>query len=313
MNADVCTQPFMKNETLISRVFGSLALQGDTAMEFAGQTFEPDATKAYARFTICHGFPCISAYGTCFHPGTIANSYRSLLHQVVDYDHQLKVYNAVKSAGKEPEIASDKILGFVAAVDFPKTPNGGWKLGMDKTKVPAIEGVMGLFKNAAKAPTVMGEYLSGRHKWTVSIESQFSMLQSGFVVGDAATGTKTQRALMEDQTPKELLDAGFGYVTVESAPEELLNCFNLGKRRVVSTWGKLPVTLMQGGINGTAHKAGVGIVRYGAEREAEIQQILASDPDRLVDCGMENAECGADYFRESIGLMERLVGQIVEG
>ena len=115
-------------------------------------------------------------------------------------------------------------------------------------------------------------------------------------------------ALMEDQTPPELRDLGFGYVTVESAPPDLVGCFNIEKRRIVSAWNKLPVNLMLGGINNVIHLGGMGIVRYGAEREAEIQQILASDPDRLGE--FSESDLGLEYFRESAERLERVVERL---
>lgn len=287
----------MQDQTLTSRTFGTVtALQADSSfIEFSGQRFAPDPTKAYARFTICHGFPCITAYGTSFHPGTIGNSYQSLLHQMVDYDHQVRIYDDSKDKTKIPH---DKTLGFVAAVDYPRMPSGGWKVGADRGQAPAVEGVMGIFKNAQQTQRVLGEYLTGRHKWTVSIEANYSLLGSGFVVGDAGNGTKGQRALMDEQTPPEMKDLGFGYVTVESAPPELVNCFDLKKRSIVSAWNKLPVSLLMGGINGDVHLAGVGIVRYGAEREAEIQQMLAHDPDRIEELG--ETDLGLEFFQGSV-------------
>jgi len=293
----------MENRELKTPVFGSItALQADTtALEFNGERFLPDQTKAYARFAICHGFPCITAYGTNFHPGTIANSFQSLKHQVVDYDHRMRVHDKSKD---KTEIPHDQVLGFVASVDYPDPPAGGWKLGLDRSQAPAIEGIMGLFKNAQKAPQVLGEYLSGRHKWTTSIEAKYDFINCGFVVGDAAKGDRKQRALMDDDTPPDLGQLGFGYVTVESAPDELLNCFDLNKGRIVGAWNKLPVSLMMGGINQHVHLAGVGVVRYGAEREAEIQTILASDPDRLQE--MSEDDLGLAYFRGTVESLEQV-------
>ncbi len=275
----------MKTDTplLPVRLFGTVALNSAPAIEFNQVKYIPDDTKAYARFTLGRSYPVVTAYGTCVHPGTVGNSFQTMLHQLVDYDHQLKVYNPgdKEKSASNPEIRQDRIIGTVVAVDYPKTPFGGWKLGGDKAQAPAIEGVMVIHKQADKVKQVLGEHLAGRHRWTVSMEMGFSMLDSGFVVAQAAKGNKAQQELMADQTPPELTDLGLGYVAVQSAPKELLDCFSPTKRRIVSTWGGLPVSLMQGGINGEAHFKGIGIVRYGAEREAEINEILAKDPDRL--------------------------------
>ena len=39
------------------------------------------------------------------------------------------------------------------------------------------------------------------------------------------------------------------------------------------------------------------LVHYGAEREAEVQQILASDPDRMDDLLEEGVATVAEYFK----------------
>jgi hypothetical protein len=273
----------MKDQTLATRVFGTIALCSNV-IELAGERFTPDASKAYAEFTLARGFPVITAYGTCLHPGTVANSFASMKHQVLDYDHRIKAYNPRKNDGsKEDEgrIARDHIIGTIVAVDFPRAPLGGWKVGFDKETAPAIHGVAVIHKQAEKVPQILGEHLGGRHKWSVSLEMEHQFLQGGFVVGDRAKAKPAQQSLMAADTPPELAAGGFGYVTVENAPAALLDCFDLGKRRVVGAWQGLPVSFMQGGLNGDVHFMGAGIVRYGAEREAEIQQILAHDPDRL--------------------------------
>ena len=293
----------MKNEILKARLFGQIALCGESVIELAGQKFTPDQSKAYAKFTLARGFPVVTAYGTCLHAGTVANSYASMLHQVLDYDHKIRAYNPKKNDGSkedENKIARDHVIGTIVAVDFPRAPMGGWKLGFDKEKAPAIEGVAVIHKQAEKVPQILGEHLGGRHRWSVSLEMDWQFIESGFVVGDRAKATKKQEALMAETTPAELSAGGFGYVTVENAPEELLNCFDLAKRRVVNTWNGLPVSLMHGGLNGDVHFMGVGIVRYGAEREAEIQQILASDPDRLMDLDGEDwlAPAVTGYLQE---------------
>ena len=72
------------------------------------------------------------------------------------------------------------------------------------------------------------------------------------------------------------------------------------------TWQGLPVALLKGGVNGKVHFRGVGLVRYGAEREASIQQLLASDPEAIADDELrianEEAAPGSDhlagYFRQ---------------
>lgn len=286
------------NQLFQTRCYAAaVALHGSAGIELGGRVFTPDETKAYAEVRLCHGFPVITAYGTHFHPGTVANSFASLEGQMVNYDHKLKIHSTDKN-----EIREDQIMGYVAGVEFPNAPAGGWKMGLDKAASPGIRAVLGIFKNARQTKGVLGEHLSGRHKWAVSIECGWNLLESGFVVGDLDKATAGQKAILAQQVPTELEGTGMGYVTVESAPAELVDCFDLNKKRITATWGKLPVTLAMGGLNGRVHFMGVGIVRYGAEREAAIQQILASDPDALT------ADAAPDYFTGVITGLERALG-----
>lgn len=274
---------FMKDKTLQSRIYGTVALNSAPAIELNGRRYLPDETKAYASFTVGRSFPVVTAYGTAVHPGTVANSFQTMLHQLVDYDHQLKL----NSQASNKDIREDRIIGAVVDVDYPKAPYGGWKVGMDKGQAPAINGVMVIHKKADKVKQVLGEHLAGRHKWTVSMEMGYNLLKSGYIVSGLEHAKKSQLALMEEQTPKELSDLGLGYVAIQSAPDDLVDCFSLDKLRIVSNWGNCPVCLLQGGLNGETHFGGVGIVRYGAEREAEINEILARDPDRLMSLDSE--------------------------
>jgi hypothetical protein len=50
-----------------------------------------------------------------------------------------------------------------------------------------------------------------------------------------------------------------------------------------AAWKGLPVTLLKGGVSRRVHFRGVGLVRHGAEREAQIAQLLATFPDALED------------------------------
>jgi hypothetical protein len=293
----------MHDQLLNARVFGTVALNA-AALPLNGETFTPDGTKAYAAFRLAHSFPTVDAYGCCRHPGVVAASHASLRHQPVNYNHQMKKYGTDKNP-----IRDDNTLGTVVAVNYPPAPVGGWKLSKATENLPAIQGVMVIHKNVAKAQNVMGEHLTGKHKWTVSMEMAYNFLDSGFLVSDLGSATKAQTALLEEWTPAEVKDLGLGYIAVENAPKELLDCFDSKTRRITGAWNKCPVSLMQGGLAGTVHFAGVGIVRYGAEREAQILEMLAQDPDRVGELTAE--ELGLEYFTKFAAGLEKIVADIL--
>ena len=75
----------------------------------------------------------------------------------------MKAYDTSK---EKNEITRDHILGSIVAVEFPQTPSDGWRMGQGS---PFIHAAAVLHKAAEGVPKLMGEHLSGRHRWTVSI------------------------------------------------------------------------------------------------------------------------------------------------
>ena len=81
----------MKDQLLSTRLFSNLGVSlCANAIDIAGVQLVPDGTKAYLDYTIAHTWPAITAYGTALHPGTVANSYRSMLHQVFNKARLMK-------------------------------------------------------------------------------------------------------------------------------------------------------------------------------------------------------------------------------
>lgn len=297
---------------------GGVSLCADNGIEIAGPPpqrhkvrLTPDSSKAYLEFAISHSWPAITAFGTSIHPATVVRSYDSMLHQVFNLSHLMKEYSPRDQHGKVVEktaIPHDNILGGVAAVELAGlSPGCSPTLTGDQAW---IRGAAHIFKNAERVPKLLGEHLAGRHKWSVSMEVDFSPLDSGFLVRHPDQAKPAQAALLAEFTPAELKGSEWGYVPAVNAPEELLACYDLEKTRIVKPWGKLPVVLLKGGFDGTAHFYGVGLVRYGAEREAEVLQIMASDPD--LGGGAEWSERALEHFRkaseESAKLAESLRG-----
>jgi hypothetical protein len=287
----------MNDQRVRERVWGEVELCGEhQGIEIAGQKLVPDSTKAYLELRFLYGWTkgaqVVTAYGTAIHPGTVANSYASLQHQVFNLGHMMRSYDKSKD---RDEIRRDYILGTVVGVDYPRPPAGGWRV--DVPDSPCVRAVAVLHKKAEKVPQVLGEHLGGRHKWTVSAEVDFSLLQSGFIVGNRSNARSSVEKILAETTPGEFNGVDCGYVPLEQAPEELLECYSLEKRRITKgTWEGHPVVLLKGGVNGKVHLMGAGMVRYGAERTAEIQQILATDPDRLTwveeDHGVQTTDHG---------------------
>ena len=268
----------------------NLVLAGDDGIEFittfgsaAGQKqrFVPDSTKGFLQFEIANAFPNALVYGTAIHPTVLAKSYGSMLHQPFNLEHQLAHYK------KKPGIANhaeDRILGSIHGVNFPETPHSGWRVSADPSKAPKITAVASYSKLAKGMDDVLGEHASGKHRYTVSMEANYQFNNSGFAI---ARGNRAPLKGFESTTPEDMAMAGYDYVPVEQAPDDLASLnsktgyyessvFDKEKGFVVSNYRGRKVTLMMNGLDKPVHFAGVGLVKYGAESKAGINRMLAS-------------------------------------
>ncbi len=240
----------------------AICQQTTEAIEIAGQKLIPDETKGYIEFKFSHSFPVVNAYGQALHPNVIAMSYNSLLHQPLDFEHQVVAYDREK-------IHHDKILGSVVAVEFPRAPMGGWKMPMDPKDAPAIRAAASFAKLARGMDNVVGKHLSGRHQFSVSMEVQYMFRDCAFAV--SLNGMKPMH-----ETPDDMAKTGWEYIPWVKAADDLLGCFSPTKNRIISDWQSRKVVQLMGGYDKPVHYSGVGIVHYPAEKTAEILQMAAS-------------------------------------
>ena len=245
-----------------------LCLCGEEGIELAGQKFVPDATKAYFGFQFSHAFPVATVYQTALHPSVVAASYQTLLHQNVNYEHQLGSYH-------EDRDVRDRVIGSVVAVDFPRTPPGGWRVARHATEAPGISGVAVVYKQTQGMAKILGDHLTGRRKHTVSMEVMYPLESAGFAV--ALNGKPPEQNL----TPSDLLSAGYEYVPYADAPEELRAVFSRKKNRVVAQYKGRKVFVLMGGLDQPVHYAGAGVVQFGAEPPAKILRLAASQSPQL--------------------------------
>lgn len=283
------------------------------SIEVSGQKLVPDKTKAYCKYGISQSYPVVTAWGTTLHPGTVARSHASMLHQVFNLDHLMKIY----APEEDRKNARDRILGSVVAVEFPN-PHAVWSLPTEIDKAPRITAASVIHKAAEGVQKIIGEHLTGRHRWSVSMEINYALAESGFLMPDMNTASKGQREILEQTTPVELSRLGMGYVPAMQAPDELLDCYNMEKKAIDKTWGRLPALLMKAGLGedghgGNVHYMGVGLVRYGAEREAEILSIMARAPmAEAVEAVADIAENSRQFFQEVSDSFDR-VKRILDG
>lgn len=258
--SDETTSPFVLD--------ADIALHADNVIEFNGQKFTPDGTKGYFTFSLSHGFPVRTRYGTGIHPAVTAASYQSLLHQNINWEHHIKVYH--DAPGKDNHI-TDRVLGSVVAVGYPQAPVGGWKIG---SSTPGIEAVGVYYKLTQGMAKIIGDHQTGRHKYTVSMEVDYSKSASGFAVNVDGMSSPVR----SDETPADMRAANYEYWSWNSAPDDLRATFSEKTNRIAARWKGREVSILMGGIAGRVHYSGVGLVKYGAEPTANIKRMAASDP-----------------------------------
>lgn len=227
-------------------------------------------------FEVSKSFPVITDAGQSIFPSVIARSYQSLKDKKVDIDHAIKAYYPASDNIRE------RVIGAVLDVQFPPTPQGGWKVGSDISNAPGIKGLAVIWKEADGVAELFGAHLAGSKTLTVSMELNWALEDSGWCVKLA--GQKP--GLGKDTTPPDVLAAGWEYIPHENAPAELRACYSEKARRVVRSWQGRKAIVMLGGLTGSVLYSGLGIVRFGAERTAKITQVLAFSKEADLDAAM---------------------------
>jgi hypothetical protein len=246
----------------------TLSLCGEEGIRFGNQVFTPDSTKAYINFQFSHAFPVRTMYDTALYPSVIAKSFNSLLHQNVNYEHQLAVYH-------EDKDVRDRVIGSIVACEFPREPVGGWAVNPDASKAPGISGVAVLYKQTSGMAKVLGEHSAGRRNYKVSMEVFYPFEEAGFAVELKGKDPEF------NFTPIDMLKAGYEYVPVAQAPAALVATFSRKKNRVVAQYKGRKTCVLMGGLNGSVHYAGMGVVHFGAEPPARISRLVANDSSPL--------------------------------
>lgn len=239
-------------------------------IEINGQVLAPDLTKAYVESFQAHAFPVVTVFGTAFYPRVLANSFRSMRHQLLDLHHLIKAYGA--------DTPGDHSLGTVVEVELVN-PGQEIKAQPDKSLAPCIRAVSVIHRQLQNAEEVIATQVVGEINWTVSMEHKYYLEDSGFIVA-GTSGVER----WEESTPQDLRDMGYVYVPYEAAPSGLKACFDEKNTKIVKQFNGQDVVIFLGGISGRLHFMGIGITPVGKEKEAFIRQMLASGVD-YVDIG----------------------------
>lgn len=285
---------------------------GSQALEIQGEKLTPDLTKGYLEFYLAYGFPVVSAYNKSLHADTVANSFQSMRHQGMNFNHSVKSYE--EPGTPERDRTQDRFIGSVLHAEHPAKPHGGFKIPVKQgengpefewEKVPGMRCVATLFKRAHLVDKFLGEHTSGRHTWTVSLEASYFVGESGVIVLDALgrkAGKKLPKTILEHCagfTPDDFQRAECLYVPVTEAPDDMLECWDRKKRQFTKEYHGRQLVLAMNGLNGKVHFSGVGVVKYGAEPTAVMGQVLASDE-------------GLAALEDGLGRVDAVLGRLAQ-
>lgn len=257
----------------------------DQAIEMGGQKFTPDETKAYLLMELSQAMPCVNFYGEMVHPATVAAAHQTMLHQPLNYNHLMAFRNP-------KEIAHDRILGSIVAVEL--TQKADSKIPADKSNAQAIRAVASVFKHAQGADRIIGKHNAGRVKYAVSMELAYTYADSGFLVSKPAVSQNRSDnpSIEQNETPSDILEVGYYYVPMHMAPDDLLATRDFKRSRMkdrradggyVGKWNGSDVYMLMGGLSGPVHYDAVAVCEQGAQPEAEITRLLASVNDETED------------------------------
>lgn len=260
------------NEQKTTFDFSNIALNIGPSVELNGNHYEADTTKAYTSFKLNYGFPVITTHGTTVHPNVVANASRSMMHQVLNVGHRMRQY--------DPKANSrDWIIGAIVDVEFPRTPFGGWKI-QSLEETPGMTCVASIFKMAEKSQTVLGEHLTNRRSWTVSTEMLWMVGDSGVVIHDESLKSCGAGDIESFETPQDMKQFGWNYFSQNAHSGLFEKLYSPMEAGLAGKYRKHKAAIMLGGLSGMTHFSGVGMVPFGAEPTAKVEQMVAHDREQ---------------------------------
>lgn len=261
---------------------------GEKAITILGVTKRADDFKGYLEGTLSHAFPVVCDGGVALEAGTIANSYGSMQDQLFDLSHLMRVHST-----PENPIPEDKVLGTIVGVEFPPTPEGGWKLAAPGTATPGIRMVAVLHKQVMEVWNFLKEYAGtgAPFDFALSMEMHWKYREAGYAI---FPGSEPLPEWIVASTPADFLELDYGYVPwtnvmafseglptgylAQGRPGEaaLAGLYDMEAGRIHEPWQGRQVAVLGGGINGTVRYSGVALVKFGAEPTAAVSRLLAS-------------------------------------
>ena len=161
-------------------------------IEFAKVRWEPNRKLAYVKAELCHSMPLFNSKRRGFTPQTLANSYKSIVNQLIDFEHRLKFYGA----------ASDKICGAIAAVEIPEKIESF----IAENKPVPMSILFALFRKADGVEEALEEMAGEVNPWKTSMECEYSPDHCALWDGEKATAWTEAPMEMKECVKQDTVD-----------------------------------------------------------------------------------------------------------
>ena len=213
----------------------------EKSIEFCGKTYVPDQAKAYVVATMLTSLPAYTKTRRAWTAATIANSATSAQDQIVDREHRLKFYEALRGA------TSDDLVGHIVDWDFPAKKKA-IELAADGDGVP-FKVLLCLGRKVQGVEDMLQEIPRG--VWKLSQECEYLRETSAFY----------------DTVDKKF----FPYADCSAEMKAIL------KSKTVEDWKGHPMLFCPGGENGEVLFSGCAMTRWPLDVTAQTESLAASE------------------------------------
>jgi hypothetical protein len=228
----------------------------DKAVEFCGKRYIPDQAKAYVIATMLTSLPVYTKTRRAWTAATIANSACSAQNQLIDREHNLKFYAALRGATK------DDVVGSIVDYDFPGKKEA-IELAADGKGVP-FQILLVLFRKVEGVEKMVSDIPTGT--WKLSQECEFDREESAFY----------------DVDDKKF----YKYAECSDEMKTILT------RNTVQSWNGHQMLFCPGGEDGVVLFSGCAMTRWPLDVTAKTESLAASEEpsDRRSIAGFTNAK-----------------------
>jgi hypothetical protein len=210
-------------------------------VEFCGERYVPDQAKAFVIATMVTSLPNFTKTRRAWTAATIANSAETAKHQLLDREHNLRFYSALRGTTK------DDVVGTIVGIEFPSKKKA-MEVAADGTGVP-FKVLLCLYRKVSGVEEMLPDIASGQFR--LSQECEYDR---------------------EDAAFYDLTDKKFHrYGDCSAEMQAIL------KRNTVEDWNGHPMVFCPGGNDGMVLFSGCAMTRWPLDTTAQIESLAASE------------------------------------